>query len=103
MGECTNSCGTNGFEGVFAGIGRTLDKVTVKPVEECDDDNNKDGDGCSRTCELEDPTGTLDGRQWKCAHVFRDLTYEAPSFTTVCTRVTRRRLEADDQGEGEGA
>lgn len=48
-------------------------------------------------CKLEDPTGTLAGTTWACQHVFYDLLYELPRFTTYCT--SARRLEVTEVRE----
>jgi len=71
------------YEGKFPEIGKT--ESDVDPEEFCDDGNNDDGDGCSRMCELEDPSGTLKGgTMWDCTQVFLTLRYEFPIFTTYC-------------------
>lgn len=51
-GLCWHGCGDGNFTGVIPGL---RDTPLTYPIEECDDGNNIDGDGCSRTCQLEDP------------------------------------------------
>jgi cysteine-rich repeat protein len=83
VGPCSDTCGNQEYEGAFPAIGKLVSDVN--PEEFCDDGNNDDGDGCSRMCELEDPTGTLkDGTMWDCTQVFLTLRYEFPIFTTYC-------------------
>lgn len=76
------SCGDGVYEGVFVEIGRNVSQVL--PAETCDDGNDVDGDGCSRMCQLEDPTGLMTGEQWRCTHNFLRLEYELPLVKTSC-------------------
>ena len=81
-GLCMGSCGDGVYEGVFVEIGRNVSQVL--PAETCDDGNDVDGDGCSRMCQLEDPTGLMTGEQWRCTHNFLRLEYELPLVKTSC-------------------
>ena len=65
-GVCWKGCGDGNFTGVIPGV---RNEPVTFPIEECDDGNNIDGDGCSRTCQLEDPLNNFDGRNWTCTFV----------------------------------